>query len=157
MSFSRIALLSIVILASVLTAPGFGQEGSAEKMTSVTAGTIKWADLSVPGFDPGLKVAVLAGNPDATTGAYTLRLAFPAGYRFPPHWHPNAENLTVVSGTFLLAMGETVNDSQLKTYGVGDYLYLPGKHPHYGGVKGATVIQLHGNAPFTINLVKPVK
>ena len=72
----------------------------------------------------------------------------------PPHWHPMAENVTVLSGTFLLAMGERVDESQLKSYGVGDFLYIPATHPHFGGVKGETVIQLHGEGPFTINLVE---
>jgi quercetin dioxygenase-like cupin family protein len=122
-------------------------------MMATSAASIKWADINVPGFDPGLQIAVLSGNPDVA-GPYTLRLRFPADYRFPPHWHPNAENLTVVSGTFQLAMGERTDASLLKTYGVGDYLYIPAKHPHYGGVKGETVIQLHGVGPFTINLVE---
>lgn len=147
-------VLAIVIVAA-LADPAFaqGSPSKTETMTATPAASIKWGDINVPGFDPGLKIAVLAGNPDAT-GPYTLRLSFPAGYRFPPHWHPNAENLTVVSGTFQLAMGERVDNSQLKTYGVGDYLFIPAKHPHFGGVKGATVIQLHGDGPFTINLVE---
>jgi len=49
---------------------------------------------------------VISGDP-SKTGAYTVRLMFPAGYRFPVHWHPGAENLTVVSGTFQLGMGNT--------------------------------------------------
>jgi hypothetical protein len=36
----------------------------------------------------------------------------------------------------------------------GDYLRIEGKHPHFGGAKGATVIQLHGQGPFTIELVQ---
>jgi uncharacterized RmlC-like cupin family protein len=63
------------------------------------------------------------------------------------------ENLTVLSGTFQLAMGERVDNAQLKSYGAGDYLFIPAKHPHFGGVRGATIIQLHGEGPFTINLV----
>ena len=104
-----------------------------------------------------MKIATLVGNPDST-GPYTLRLSFPDSYMFPPHWHPNAENLTVVSGTLVLAMGERVDNTQLKTYAAGDYLFIPAKHPHFGGAKGATVVQLHGDGPFTINLVdKPAK
>jgi len=65
-----------------------------------------------------------------------------------------AENLTVLSGTFLLGMGEKTDDSKLVTYKPGAFLYIPGKMPHFGGAKGATVIQLHGEAPFKIELVK---
>ncbi len=112
---------------------------------------LTWSDLNVPGFDPGAKMAVLHGNPGAK-GDYTLRLQFPAGYRFPVHWHPGGEHLTVLSGTFQLAMGNTADWTALKNYGPGDFLYLPAHHSHFGGAQGVTVIQLHGEGPFAINL-----
>ena len=115
---------------------------------------LAWGDLNVPGFDPGAKIAVLHGNP-AGRGDYTIRLQFPAGYRFPVHWHPGAEHLTVLSGQFLLAMGSTANASAIRTYAPGDFLYIPARHPHYGGANGPTVIQLHGIGPFDIKLGAP--
>ncbi len=75
----------------------------------------------------------------------------PDGYRFPPHWHPMDEHVTVLFGTLTLAMGESVDDSKLKAYATGDYLYLLATHPHFGGARGATVLQIRG--PFAINLV----
>lgn len=66
-----------------------------------------------------------------------------------------AENLTVLSGTFMLGMGEKPDTSKLATYRPGAFLYMPGKMAHFGGAKGATIIQLHGQAPFKIELVKP--
>ena len=124
---------------------------SGMKLTS--AKSLTWTSPQVPGFDPGMRLAVVDGNPEAA-GPYTLRLSFPDGYRFPPHWHPNTENLTVLSGTFLLAIGRTVDDSKLQSYQPGDFLHIDGKHPHFGGARGETVIQLHGQGPFTINLVQ---
>lgn len=117
-------------------------------------GGLVWSDLSVPGFDPGAKMAVLHGNP-AGKGDYTLRLQFPDGYRFPAHWHPNGEHLTVLTGTFLLGMGNTADWNALRTYGPGDFIYLPGRHAHFGGARGPTTIQLHGDAPFQIFLGAP--
>ena len=132
-------------------APG-GMAGAMD-MSAVPAASITWTDANIPGFPPGMKMAVINGNPDAAGALYTLRLSFPDGYRFPPHWHPMAENLTVLSGTLLLAMGERVDESKLKAYGAGDYLNIAGSKPHFGGARGATVIQLHGQGPFAINLV----
>ena len=51
-------------------------------------------------------------------------------------------------------MGETEDVAKLVTYKPGTFMYIPGKMPHYGGVKTASVIQLHGQAPFKIELVK---
>jgi quercetin dioxygenase-like cupin family protein len=116
--------------------------------------TLKWDDLKVTGFDPGAKIAVVHGDPSGT-GDYTVRLTFPDGYRFPVHWHPKAEHLTVVSGSFLLGMGTKVDDKALKTYAPGDFLYLPARNTHFGGAKGVTIVQLHGIGPFAINLGTP--
>ena len=116
--------------------------------------TITWVPLSVPGFDPGTQLAVINGDP-TKSGEYTLRLKFPAGYRFPVHWHPGAENLTVLSGSFLFAPGTTADWSQVKTYGPGDYIYAPARHPHFGGAQSETIVELHGIGPFAINLGAP--
>jgi quercetin dioxygenase-like cupin family protein len=149
------ALLTTTILILGANAPAAAQQGTPAKdeaMTAVAAHSLSFNDIAVPGFDPGLKMAVLSGSPDAT-GPYTLRLSFPDGYKFPPHWHPNAEHVTVLSGSFQLAMGERAEPSTLKTYEPGDYLFIPAKHPHFGAVSGTTVIQLHGDGPFTINVI----
>lgn len=115
---------------------------------------IVYNDFTVPGFDPGVKLAVIHGNPMAK-GDYTMRLMFPDGYKFPVHWHPGAEHVTVISGTFLLAMGTSGDWSQVQAYEPGSFIYAPARHPHYGGARGVTVVQLHGEGPFAINLGAP--
>jgi uncharacterized protein (TIGR02246 family) len=116
---------------------------------------LSWSDFRPAGFDPGLKLAVLSGDP-GVKGPYVVRLQFPPGYRFPVHWHPGVENLTVVSGVFQLGMGNTADYSALKDYTPGDFLYIPPKHAHFGGssAQGA-VIQLHGQGPFQVILGAP--
>ena len=119
----------------------------------VSSGAIDYAPIEVPGFDSGMQIAVLSGDPYGE-GPYVVRLAFPDGYRFPPHWHPMAENLTVLEGTLLLAMGETVDESAITEYEPGDYLQIPAEHAHFGGAEGDTEIQLHGTGPFEISVVE---
>lgn len=119
-----------------------------------SVGGITWNDLVVPGFAAGAKIAVVHGDP-GTTGDYTLRLKFPAGYEFPVHWHPVAEHITVLTGVFRLGMGGTANPGAIREYQAGDFLYLPGRMPHFGGARGETIIQLHGVGPFAINLGTP--
>ncbi len=117
---------------------------------------LTWSDFKPEGFDPGMKLAVLEGDPGAK-GPYVVRLEFPAGYRFPVHWHPGIENLTVVSGPFQLAHGNIADWNALKTYAPGDFIYIPPKHAHFGGsaASGASVIQLHGEGPFQLVLGAP--
>lgn len=151
---------SILVVAAALTGAAasvaVGQDSTHAKagMSAVPASSITFADIAVPGFDAGMKIAVINGNPDEA-GLYTLRLSFPDGYRFPPHFHPMDENLTVLSGTLLLAMGDRADEAKLKTYGPGDYLHMPATRPHFGGARGATVVQLHGQGPFKIELAQP--
>jgi len=147
------SLLLAVLLSGTVASISLGQAAAPMgPMTTVAASSITWTDANVPGFAPGMQMAVINGNPDAA-GPYTLRLSFPDGYRFPAHWHPMAENVTVLSGTLQLAMGDRADDSKLKAYGPGDFLYIASPNPHFGGARGATVIQLHGEGPFAINLV----
>jgi quercetin dioxygenase-like cupin family protein len=125
-------------------------EPAGDEMTMNAAAGMAFQPLEVPGFKSGVQIAVVHGDTGGK-GDYTIRLKFPAGYMFPAHYHPNAEHLTVLSGTFLLAMGEK-EGGPLREYQPGDFLYIPPKKPHYGGAKNETVIQLHGIGPFEIKL-----
>jgi quercetin dioxygenase-like cupin family protein len=118
----------------------------------VPAASVKFSPFEVPGFPSGIELAAIHGDPNAASGAYVVRLKFPDGYKFPAHWHPNAENLTVLEGELLLAMGGKEGAATPEAYPAGTFIFIPGKSPHYGGAKGATVIQLHGQAPFKIML-----
>jgi len=122
----------------------------------VSSSSLAWQDFSPPGFAPGMKLAVINGDP-SKPGEYTLRLMFPAGYRFPVHYHPGSENVTVVSGPFQIAMGNKEDWSAVKTYAPGDFMYVPPKHAHFGGSgpSGPSVIQLHGTGPFQVIVGAP--
>lgn len=151
-TFTLALLFGPAILISSASAQGAGM--AKDSMVAVAAKTVAFAPIEIPGFATGIKIATINGDP-AAAGPYTIRLSFPDGYKFPAHWHPNDENLTVLSGTFQLGMGSKPDDSKLKTYEAGDFLFMPATHPHFGGVKGATVVQLHGQGPFAINLATP--
>lgn len=145
------AMLAFALFAAPLTA----QEGAQKAaMHDVTAADLTWNPIEVPGFVSGMQIAPVHGDPSVPDQPYTLRLMFPDGYEFPPHWHPRAENVTVLEGTFLLAMGKQFDESGLKTYQPGDYLFIAAENPHYGKVQGRTVIQLHGMGPFDITVVE---
>jgi len=140
-------------LAFVLSL-GIPTLGLAQGSTEVMPSAVKFAPLEVPGFKPGAKLAAVYGDPNAASGDYVIRLWFPGGYTFPAHWHPNVENLTVLSGTLRLGMGDSFVASKLKSYPAGSFLNIPGKMSHFGGARGVTVVQLHGQAPFKIELTK---
>ena len=135
-------------------APDAEKKPGAHKI--VKSDAVMFEPIEVPGLDAGMEIAVLHGDPMGSEGDYALRLKFPDGYRFPAHYHPRAENMTVLSGTLLLATGETEDYEAVKTYTPGTFMHIPPEDPHYGGATGETVVQLHGEAPFEIILVEPV-
>jgi len=144
----------IAVLAGIISLAAFVyQSQDSPEFKAVTDRDLVWNDYQPAGFEPGLKIAVVQGDPSVPDEPYTIRASFIDGYNIPAHYHPRAENLTVLSGTFMLAKGTDRDDSEMVGYRPGDFLYIPGGHPHYGKARGPTVIQLHGIGPFQTILV----
>jgi hypothetical protein len=68
---------------------------------------------------PGAQLAVLEGNPMGWSGDFTIRLKMPDGYKVAPHTHPTRENVTVVSGTLKVGMGDQFDASKMMSCGTG--------------------------------------
>lgn len=117
-----------------------------------TPATIPWGPA--PGFlAPGAQLAVVEGNPAGSTGNYTVRLKMPNGYRIEPHWHPLRENVTVISGTFKVGMGDTFDQSKMASFPAGSFAYLDPDMHHYAQADGEVIVQVHGDAPLQFNYV----
>lgn len=109
-----------------------------------------------PSFVPAsAQLAVLEGNPMGSSGDYTVRLKMPDGYRFPPHYHPKRENVTVISGTFKVGMGDQFVESAMSSFPAGSFAYLDPSMHHYAEASGEVVVQIHGEAPLAITYVNP--
>lgn len=129
-----------------------GQGSAPATHSLLTDAELVWKDSA--GLNPGAKLAVVSGNP-AGTGPFTIRLQLPAGYKVAPHWHPTEEHVTVLSGTFALGMGEVYDESKMKDLPAGGYAAMPAEMRHFGLVKTATVVQIHGMGPFASTYVNP--
>jgi len=114
---------------------------------------IKWGDPP-PQLPKGAKIAVLHGDP-GKEGPFTMRLKTPAGYKIAPHFHSQDENLTVVTGTVYLGMGDKMDMKGAHPLKAGGFHYLPGKTNHYAFSKGPSIIQVSGNGPFDITYINP--
>jgi quercetin dioxygenase-like cupin family protein len=79
----------------------------------------------------------------------------PAGYKIAPHWHPGDENVTVLSGTAAMGMGDTWDESKMQTVAAGGYVAIPAQMHHMFLAKTAVTIQVHGTGPFVVNYVNP--
>jgi hypothetical protein len=109
-----------------------------------------------PAFlSPGAALAVLEGNPMAATGDYTVRLKMPDGYKIAPHWHPKRENVTVISGTLKVGMGDKFDESKMMSFPATSFAYLDPSMHHYAMAGGETVVQIHGASPIKFNYIDP--
>jgi ketosteroid isomerase-like protein len=122
------------------------------KHVIVPASAVKWMDA--PNLPPGAKLAVIAGDPSLPEW-FTVRLQFPAGARVPPHWHPNDEHGTVLSGTLALGMGDAWDDKALTDLPAGSHVVTTATMRHYALARTATTIQVSGMGPFVTNYVNP--
>ena len=77
---------------------------AADPQTVISGKEVKWS-AAPPVLPKGAMIAVMAGDP-AATGLVAVRLKMPAGYTIPAHWHPTDEQVTVLSGTFSIGMGD---------------------------------------------------
>jgi len=149
-------LLYASIVVSLLVAAPLPTARSAEKAkaeaVTVNPAEVKWGDVP-PDLPKGAQLAVLHGDP-AKKAVFTLRLKMPAGYKIPPHWHTNDEQLTILSGTFILHMGDTMT-APAHELGPGAYHFLPGKMHHAAEVKSDVILQLDGMGPFDIHYLNP--
>jgi quercetin dioxygenase-like cupin family protein len=118
-----------------------------------TPSSITWGAAPAV-LPPGAKAAVIEGDP-GQAGAFTLRLWLPDGYTIPPHFHPVAEHVTVIQGTFMVGMGDQLDASKFAQLPSGTFGLIPPGMKHFARAKGEVVIQLHGTGPWGLIYVNP--
>ena len=116
----------------------------------VNAADIKWMDAP-PDIPKGAQLGVLYGDP-SKAAPYAVRLKLPDGYKIPPHWHTKDEQLTIISGHFILHMGDTMT-SEAHDLDAGAFHFLPGKMHHAAETKGETIVQINATGPFDIRYI----
>lgn len=114
---------------------------------------MKWGDAP-PVFEKGMSLAVVSGDP-GKAGPFVVRAKFPAGFKIQPHWHPTDENVTVLSGTMAVGMGEKFDTTVMKELSEGGFVMLPAEMRHFAMAKTDATIQIHGQGPFTLTYVNP--
>lgn len=149
----RLGLVAAMLVPWVVAGQARAQEPAAAGTEMINPGSVKWGDAP-PSMPKGAKLAVLYGDPGKDT-PYVIRLKTPAGYKIAPHWHTQAENLTVISGTLYLGPGDKMDTAHARALKTGGYHYLPAKAHHYAFSKTETVVQIHGTGPLDINYVDP--
>ena len=142
-------LTALALACGVVSA----QDAMAPASTIVKPAELKWGPPP-PVFAKGATFTVISGDP-TKAGDYVVRLKMPAGYKIKPHWHPTDENVTVLSGTFAIGMGDNFDATTMTKLPVGGFVLLPANMHHYAMASTAAMVQVHGMGPFQLTYVHP--
>jgi mannose-6-phosphate isomerase-like protein (cupin superfamily) len=148
------SFLALALAAATLAAAMLLVAQPMQAQNAFTPDQVKFGPAP-PFLPPWAQLAVLEGDPMASSGDFTIRLKMPDGYKVAPHTHPNRENVTVLSGTLKVGMGDQFDAGKMMSFGVGSFAYLDPNMHHYAMASGDTVIQIHGMSPVKFNYINP--
>jgi quercetin dioxygenase-like cupin family protein len=143
----------IAFPAALLMAVSAGCSSSSPSVATFPESSLHWGPAPSI-FPAGAQMAVLEGDPGGT-GLFTVRLRLPDGYKIQPHTHPTDENVTVVTGTFLVGMGSTFDANAATTLLAGAFVTAPANQAHFAAARGETIVQVHALGPFAMTYVNP--
>lgn len=141
-----------VVLTLLLAGGGAIVRASSSAAPAMfTPDTLHW--VAGTGDEKGRMVAVLVGHP-SKTGTYIVRYKLPDGYTAAPHWHDTDYYLTVLQGTLLWGVGETIDRSKATALPPGSFVTVPKGVAHWAIAKGVTIVQVQIMGPFVRHMVK---
>ena len=148
-----IRAFSVLELALAVGSSGGREKPESQKPSIQRPDHLNWHDgpASLPA---GAKIAVLDGDP-TKSGPFVMRIKLPDGYKLPPHTHPKPERVTVISGSFHLGMGDRFDVKHAQELSAGTYGTWPAGMKHFVWVEGETIVQFHGDGPWTIDYLNP--
>jgi quercetin dioxygenase-like cupin family protein len=150
---AALASISLAIAADEKTDSNKTAAAADSQHFLVTPADVKWS-AAPPSVPAGAQLAVFEGDP-GRKGPFTVRFQAPDGYKVPPHTHPTAEKITVISGTVLLGTGAKFDETAMREMPTGSYSVMPAGMQHFVLMGGNTIIQISGDGPFAIKYVNP--
>jgi quercetin dioxygenase-like cupin family protein len=143
--------LAVCLIGGLMVSAAAQPAGDKADHIMVTPEAVQWVDAP-PSLPSGAKWAVLEGDPPQA-GPFTFRVKVPAGFKMPPHKHPNLEHVAVLSGVFHFGMGEQLDETNVKPMPAGSFVVIPTGSPHYFVTKDETVLQVNGIGPWGVTYV----
>jgi len=140
-------LISVALIALA------GSALAQDAVTMIKPDGLTWKDN--PALPKGAQFAVLVGDPTKAGGVVVQRVKLPANYQVPPHTHPYAETVTVISGSLGSGMGEKF-EKKGEMLKPGSLFALPAKHAHFvwtGNEEAIVQVQFVG--PGGIDYINP--
>jgi hypothetical protein len=119
-------------------------------LVSLTPQAIQWQ----PVFE-GVEMAVLSGDLKKPDSPYVIRVKHRDGVQVPPHWHSLDECISVLSGTWVMGLGDRFDLSTAREFQAGSFLTVPKNVPHFALCKGETIVQGHGIGALDTTFARP--
>lgn len=140
-------LLVVLALTPALSKMSPGSNGAI----IIIGGHEQW--MPGTGGLKGTMVAAMVGDP-MKSGPYAVRLKIPPNTTLGAHYHGDAENVTVISGTLYVGLGDKVDKNKLTALNAGAFVHLNAGVHHYALTKDdGAVIQINGQGPMTMTAV----
>lgn len=149
------------LLPAALCAACFGLVPGAAAADDMPAGAVKMKPDDLR-WKPstrtaGLENADILGD-STKPGEYVLRVRFPANFQVKPHSHPENRSYTVISGTWYIGWGTTVDVQRMIALPAGSFYTEPANVPHFVATRDEpAVVQIAGAGPTATHLVDAEK
>jgi quercetin dioxygenase-like cupin family protein len=138
---------------TLLAASAIAQGLNVDDMKVFKPEALKWSDAQ--GLPKGAKIAVLVGDP-AKAETFVVLAKFPPHYKVPPHTHPAAELITIISGSLGNGMGEQFDMKKGEVLKAGASYTLPANHAHFVWTTDKpTILQLVASGPWGLTYINP--
>jgi quercetin dioxygenase-like cupin family protein len=145
----------VIIGVAIATGSSLGSIARSETDTRaiISPKDVKWAPAPAS-LPAGAEAALLYGDP-TKEGLFALRVKVPKDYYIPPHTHPKAEVVTVLTGKFSLGMGPKADRASAKPIDAGGFMAMPPQAAHYVFADEETVLQITSVGPWSIDYIDP--
>ena len=128
-----------------------GQDSGPGADSGRPAGLTEWHPSKLM---PGIFYMPLLGE-GTKPGAYVYRVRAPNGFRIPPHWHTKTMHLTVLTGTLIIVMGESLDSNRAQRHAAGSFLVMPAEMRHVEWFEGETVVHVETEGLMETVFVNP--
>jgi len=136
---ARATIVSIIVAAVAWASLA---QPNKKEILAQTADEVRW--FTPPYYNDGRQRAHLFGD-SSKGGTWIDRVKIPSGARLLAHTHPQDELATVIEGTWYVGEGAKFDETKLKTYPAGTFVFIPANVPHFVEAKeGTVVVQLTG-------------
>jgi hypothetical protein len=148
----RPRLTASVALALALRATTGAPAESKKQVTALAPQDIRWFTPAY--YTDGRQRAHLRGD-SSKGGDWIDRVRIPGGSRVLAHTHPDDEIVTVIEGTWYLGIGERFDETKLKPYPAGSFIFIPADGPHFLATReGPVIVQASGRGMFRTNYLE---